>query len=130
MTNPVPDEVEDLLESEPLAAFLGTSADNRPHTAPLWYRYDDGVVEIMTTGQKLENIRSNPYVSISVQKAEAGIPEWMVTMLGTATVVEDEERNRKANRRINMKYGVDADSWQENTLVRIRVATVAYKTFD
>lgn len=130
MANPVPDEVEDLLESEPLAAFLGTSADDRPHVAPLWYRYDDGVVEIMTTGQKLKNIRSNPYVSISVQKAEAGIPEWMVTLLGTATVIEDEERNRVANRRINAKYGVDADSWQENTLVRIRVSSVAYKTFD
>jgi nitroimidazol reductase NimA-like FMN-containing flavoprotein (pyridoxamine 5'-phosphate oxidase superfamily) len=38
----VPDEVEELVTSEPLVATLGTCVDGRPHVAPLWYRYDDG----------------------------------------------------------------------------------------
>ena len=129
MSADVPDPVEGFLTSEPLAAFLGTSRDDRPHVAPLWYRYEDGIVEIATTGQKLENIRANPRVSLAVQKAEGGIPEWMVTLRGTATVVEDEAENREAIRRINRRYGVEEDDWEENTLVRIDVGSASYTDY-
>lgn len=118
-----------MLTSEPLVAFLGTSRDEKPHVAPLWYRYEDGTVELMTTGRKLANVRENDHVSLAVQKDEDGLPEWMVTLQGTATVVEDEAENREANRKLNRKYGVDEDSWAENTLVRVDVGTVAHKTF-
>lgn len=123
MPDPIPDEVTDRLQSEPLAAFLATSRENRPHVAPVWYRYVDGTVEISTTGRKLGNIRANPRVSLAVQKADGGIPEWTVTLLGTATVIEDETENREANRAINRKYGADEDDWAENTLVRIDVGS-------
>jgi hypothetical protein len=53
-----------------------------------------------------------------------------VTLLGTATVVDDEEAFREANRRINRKYGVDEDAHSENTLVRIDVGTASYRTYD
>lgn len=129
MCDAVPDPVEEFLTSEPLAAFLATSRDDRPHVAPLWYRYEDGTVEIATTGQKLENIRANPRVSLSVQKAEAGIPEWMVTLRGTATVIEDEDENREGIRRINRRYGAEDDDWEENTLVRIDVGSGTYTDF-
>lgn len=130
MADALSDEVEELITGEPLVAFLGTCHDDRPHTAPLWYRYEDGVVEIMTTGRKLSDIRANPHVSLAVQTDEGGHPEWMVTLRGTATVVEDEDVQREANRRINEKYGVDADAWEENTLVRIDVSSAFHKTFD
>ena len=129
MSDAVPDTVEAFLTSEPLAGFLGTSQDDRPHVAPLWYRYEDGIVEIATTGQKLENIRANPRVSLAVQKAEAGIPEWMVTLRGTATVVEDEAETREAIQRINRRYGADEDDWEENTLVRIDVGSASYTEY-
>lgn len=130
MRSTIPPEVEELLTSEPLVAHLATSTDDRPHVAPLWYRYEDGVVEIMTTGRKLSNIRENPRVALSVQKDRDGHPEWMVTLRGTATVVEDEETNRRQNRALNRKYEVKEDSWEdENTLVRIEIGSVSYKTF-
>lgn len=129
MAETVPAEAEALLTSEPLVAHLATSTDDRPHVAPLWYRYDDGVVEIMTTGRKLANIRENPRVALSVQKDENGIPEWRVTLRGTATVVDDEAVSREQNRKLNRKYGIDEDSWEENTLVRIDVGSVNYETF-
>jgi nitroimidazol reductase NimA-like FMN-containing flavoprotein (pyridoxamine 5'-phosphate oxidase superfamily) len=129
MDRGVPPEVEELLTGDDTVAHLATSRDDRPHVAPLWYRYEDGTVEIMTTGKKLANARANARVALSVQQAEDGHPEWMVTVRGTATVVEDAEENREANRRINRKYGADQDDWSENTLVRIDVGSVSYQIY-
>ncbi|WP_232700540.1 pyridoxamine 5'-phosphate oxidase family protein [Halobacterium wangiae] len=126
MSQPVPEEVEALLTSEPLVAHLGTSHENRPHVAPLWYTYRDGSIEIVTTGRKLENIQRNPRVALSVQKDEDGRPQWGVTLQGTAEVIEDDEEGREALHRINRKYGVDEDAWSENTPVRIDVDNVKH----
>jgi nitroimidazol reductase NimA-like FMN-containing flavoprotein (pyridoxamine 5'-phosphate oxidase superfamily) len=72
MSDTVPPEAEALLTSEPLIAHLATCTENDPHVAPLWYNYRDGHIEIVTTGQKLANIRANPRVALSVQKDEYG----------------------------------------------------------
>lgn len=130
MGETVPAKAEELLTSEPLVAHLATCHDGRPHAAPLWYRYEDEVVEIMTTGQKLANIRRNPRVALSVQKAEDGHPEWMVVVRGRAHVVEDEAVNREQNAKLNRKYGAEEDAWEEeNTLVRIEIGSTSYKQF-
>ncbi|MFC6765638.1 pyridoxamine 5'-phosphate oxidase family protein [Natrinema soli] len=126
----VPPEAERLLESEPLMAHLGTCAEGRPHVAPVWYRYADGVVEIVTTGQKLANVRENPRVALSVQNDEAGRAQWAVTLLGTATVIADAAETAAARRRINDKYGVDPDAYADNALVRIVVGSATYRTYD
>ena len=122
-------EVEALLTSEPLSAHLATCRDGRPHVAPVWYRYEAGTVEIVTTGRKLADLRTNPYVALSVEKAEGGHPEWTASLLGRATVVDDEAENREAARRINRKYGVAEDAWSENTLVRIDVGSASYRRY-
>ncbi|MFC7141227.1 pyridoxamine 5'-phosphate oxidase family protein [Halosimplex aquaticum] len=152
MEQTVPAEVEELLTGDPVVAHLATYSDGRPHAAPVWFRYepadetpDDegrppepaadahegGVIEVMTTGQKLENVRENPRVALSIEEDEDGHPSWMATIRGTGTVVEDDDENREANRRINRRYGADdPDDWEEeNTLVRIAVGSVSYKTF-
>lgn len=129
MTETVPSEVEDRLTGEPLVAHLATCADGRPHTAPLWYRYEDETVEILTTGVKLANIRKNPRVALSVERDDDGIPEWTVSLRGLATVVDDDEATEAANHRLNEKYGVGEDAWSENTLVRIDVGSVSYQTY-
>ena len=128
MPQTVPDEVESLLTSEPLIAHLATSLNDRPHVAPVWYLYADETVEIVTGGKKLANIRENPRVAVSIQKDEGGHTEWMVSLLGTATVVDDEAAYGAVNRRINEKYDGD-ESHPENMLVRISVGTVNYQTY-
>ncbi len=125
----VPPEAERLLEREPVMAHLGTCVEGRPHVAPVWYRYADDVVEIVTTGRKLANIRQNPWVALSIQKDIAGQTEWMVSLLGTATVIDDEDETAAARRRINEKYDADPDAYAENTLVRIEVGSATYRTY-
>lgn len=126
----IPDEAASLLTESRETAFLATCSDGKPHVAPVWYRYEDGVVELVTTGRKLANLRENPRVSLAVQRAEAGIPEWTVTVLGTATVVDDEAATREANRRINRRYGVEDEAWAgENTLVRVTVGSASVRTY-
>lgn len=129
MPHPVPPEAEELLASEPLMAHFATCADGRPHVAPVWYHYADGVVEVLTGGQKLANVRKNPRVAVSIQKDVGGNAEWMVSLRGTATVVEDPDARRAAAERINPKYGAPADEYPENVLVRVAVGSAHYQTY-
>lgn len=112
-------------------AHVATCRDDRPHVAPVWYRYVDGVVEVVTSGRKLSNLRANPRVAVSVEQSTDGDPDWAVTMRGTATVVDDADATAAANRRINRKYGAPEDAWAgQNTLVRIDVASATVQRYD
>ncbi|OLZ39525.1 pyridoxamine 5'-phosphate oxidase [Natrinema saccharevitans] len=128
----VPPEAERLLEDERLMAHFGTCADGRPHVAPVWYHYlaDEDVVEVVTTGRKLANVGENPRVALSIQQDEDGHARWMVTLLGTATVVDDTAATDAARRRINAKYDADQDAYADNRLVRIDVGSATYRTYD
>ncbi|MFA9516597.1 pyridoxamine 5'-phosphate oxidase family protein [Halopenitus sp. H-Gu1] len=46
----------------------------------------------MTGGKKLENVRRNPRVAVSIEDARGGDVKWNVTLLGRATVHEDPGR--------------------------------------
>ena len=129
MTDGVPDEAASLLADERLVAHLATCEDGRPHVAPVWYRCVDDGIEIVTTGRKLERLRKNPKVSLSIQRGEEGRPDWTVTVLGTAAVIDDEDASRAANRRMNRKYGISEDHWEENVLVRIQVGSASVRTY-
>jgi len=124
-------EARRLLASEPLIAHLSTCRDDRPHVAPIWFDVVDDGIEIVTTGRKLANLRENPRVAMSiVREREAGQPEWHVAVRGTATVVDDEAASREAGRRINRRYGADADAWLENVLVRIDVGSTSVSRYE
>lgn len=118
-----------LVDGARVMAHLATAVDDRPHVAPVWYRYEEGIVEIVTTGQKLANIRRNPRVALSFQKDVDGHTKWMVTMLGSAVVVEDEAETRATMRKINEKYDAPMDAWDDNVLVQIEVGTATAKTY-
>jgi nitroimidazol reductase NimA-like FMN-containing flavoprotein (pyridoxamine 5'-phosphate oxidase superfamily) len=124
MAHTLSDEAADLLTSEPLVGHLATCHDGHPHVAPLWYGVHEGAIELTTTGRKLENVRRNPRVALSVQKADGGDPVWGVTVQGTATVL-DEAETAAVRRRVNRRYGVDEDAWAENVGVRVEVGTDA-----
>ncbi|RQG92717.1 pyridoxamine 5'-phosphate oxidase family protein [Natrarchaeobius halalkaliphilus] len=125
----VPPEAKRRLETETPIAHLATCREGLPHVAPVWYRYENEVIEIVTTGTKLENIRENSRVALSIQADDAGDPDWVVTMLGTGTVIEDDERTATARRRINERYDVKPDAYDENALVRIDIGSATYRTY-
>lgn len=129
MTRTVPPEAEERLTDEPTIAHLATCADDRPHVAPVWYAYADGIVEVLTTGRKLANLRANPRVALSIQRDRGGRTEWMVALRGRATIVEDDAATERAARRINRRYGADETAWQENVLVRIEVGSATYRRY-
>lgn len=121
--------IERLLKGTRVTAHLATCQNGRPHVAPVWYRYEDGVIEVVTAGQKLRNIRANPYVALSVEQSLEGDPIWTVTVRGTATVVEDPTAFETANRQINRKYRADPEDWTDNTLVRIEIGSASSRTY-
>lgn len=125
----LPTAVEELIAGERHVAHLATSVGDRPHAAPLWYRYDGDAIEIATTGQKLANLRRNPRLALSIQSSDDGMPAWMVTIRGTATIVDDEEASAAGRARIHEKYGADPDAFPENVLVRIEIDSVAYRRY-
>lgn len=106
----VPEAVETLIADAAVSAHLATSVDDRPHVAPVWFAYRDGVVSVLTGGRKLANVRENPRVALSIERADGPDADWSVTIRGTARVVEDPERFRSAARRVFRKYqGPDTD---------------------
>jgi nitroimidazol reductase NimA-like FMN-containing flavoprotein (pyridoxamine 5'-phosphate oxidase superfamily) len=125
----VPEQAEALVRDATVMAHVATCVDGRPHAAPVWYVYDDGTFELTTTGRKLENVRRNPRVALSLQRDVEGDTQWTVTALGTAEVVEDDGQFRAVNRRINEKYEFDPDGYADNTLVRVEVGSASYRTY-
>lgn len=127
----VPTVVQDRLQDAALIAHLATCRDGRPHVAPVWYWYDgEDVVEVLTTGRKLDDLSVNPRVSVSIQRDAGGDPEWFVVLRGTASIIRDPEAAVEAAARINPKYGAPPDAWVgENTLVRIEIGSVSYGTY-
>ena len=105
----VPAEVESLVADAPVSAHLATSVDDRPHVAPVWYGYRDGVLYFVTGGRKLSNVRRNRRVALSIEDARGGDVAWNVTLLGRATVSDDPDRMDWARGWIYEKYD-DADA--------------------
>lgn len=141
MSATVPAALEARITDRPLMAHLATSADDRPHAAPVWYGYADGVFDVVTGGRKLRNVRRNPRVALSMQEDEAGDALWGATFLGTATLVHDAEQVRAGIYRAWSKYvGDDVADWPEEyraeyesperPLTRVTVLTVSYSTYE
>lgn len=124
----VPPEIEELIAGARLSAHVATSINDRPHVAPVWYVYDDDVVSFVTSGKKLKNIRENPKVALSIEKADTDGFHWTVTLLGTATVIEDRAVVRRVGTRIDEKYANDED-FEFQPLVEVDVQTAMSQVF-
>ena len=127
----VPAAAEELLTSRREMAHVSTSVDDRPHVAPVWYYYEDETVEFVTGGKKLENIRANPRVALSVEHSENGHGQWHVVLFGTATVITDEDELWAGRTRLFQRYRdreptLEQDGEPPEALVRVDVGSTAY----
>lgn len=134
-------ETEELIADAKLMAHLATSVTDRPHVAPVWYAYDEGLLSVLTGGKKLAHIQQNPRVAVSIEKHTNGDAEWMVSLLGTATVHTESTRINEAARDVFPKYlGSDEEEWPEyhqqaltdeppNPLIEIEIASATPTRF-
>ena len=127
----VPDQVEARIADAALSAHLATSAADRPHVAPVWYVYEAGSLWLFTGGRKLRNLRENDRVAVSIERADPdGTAHWHVTLLGSARVVEDDERAAAVEAGLARKYGYEgSDGDESGALVEIAVGSASLSDY-
>jgi PPOX class probable F420-dependent enzyme len=86
------DAARELIESEALAHLVTIEADGRPQVSCVWVGLEDGDIVFASLGErrKLDNIRRDPRVSLSIEGTAMnpiGLREYLVVH-GTARIVE------------------------------------------
>jgi PPOX class probable F420-dependent enzyme len=95
------EDVQEFLKEGNVAVLATADARGRPHAAPIWYLYEDGVF-LMSTGegsQKHRNIERNPEAALVIDRRT--LPYFAVTVRGRAEIgppVTEEQRSRIARR--------------------------------
>ncbi|MFB6143275.1 MAG: pyridoxamine 5'-phosphate oxidase family protein [Halorientalis sp.] len=122
----VPAEAEELITDCLEMAHVATARDDRPHVAPVWYRYESETVEFVTGGRKLDNLRENPRIAVSIERSEDGVGQWHVVMFGRAEIITDEEELWAGRTRLFRKYRdreptLEEDGEPPEALVRVDV---------
>lgn len=83
------DEVEALLQQAAVARLATHGPGRRINLSPLWFCWAEGRAYAYTRGQKVENLRRDPFCTLTVDRNER-YPELHGVMLeGRATVLED-----------------------------------------
>jgi PPOX class probable F420-dependent enzyme len=79
-------EIDAYLAGPHVAHFASIRQDGTPHISPVWYRWEDGKVTVVSgdSAVKTRNVRQNPKVAISVATDEW--PYQYVILEGDATV--------------------------------------------
>ena len=88
----IPDSARELLESEALGHLVTIEADGSPQVSCVWVGLEDGDIVFASIGgrRKLDNIRRDPRVSLSVEgtgMSPLGLREYLVVH-GTARIEE------------------------------------------
>ena len=96
------DELVQFLDEAHVAHLVTLRPNGKPHVAPVWYVWD-GSKAVVMAGQdaiKVNNVRRNPAVSLSIAAAQR--PYHYVIIEGLATVTRDD-LDRQV-RRICVRY--------------------------
>ena len=88
----IPDAARELIESEALGHLVTLDPDGRPQVSCVWVGLEDGDVVFASLGErrKLDNIRRDPRVSLSIEGTAInpiGLREYLVVH-GTARIEE------------------------------------------
>jgi PPOX class probable F420-dependent enzyme len=124
-TSPLPEELVAFL-AEPNPAVIATlTPKGEPHSAATWYVWDDGrvLVNMAATRKRLENMRHDPHVSLTVLDKN----EWyrQLTLRGRVTEISDDDGfagiDRLSVHYLGQPYGhreaprvnawIEVDSW-------------------
>jgi PPOX class probable F420-dependent enzyme len=99
---------EAFLRRANIAVLATVGRDGRPHAAPVWYLYEEGVF-IISTGRgsrKHRNIEHNPNVTLVIDRR--ALPYYAVMLHGRAEIgppLSEGERLRLATRYLGEQMG-------------------------
>ncbi len=122
---------EAFLHQVNVAVLSTVDAEGRPHGAPVWYLYEDGVFTISTDrgSQKHKNISANPNIALTIDKRD--LPYYAVMARGRAELkigFSDEDRLRLAVRYLGEKLGAayagQTRVFDESVTIRLRPSKV------
>ncbi len=122
----ISNEASDFLDRANIAIMATIGPGNRPHAAPVWYLYEDGVF-IMSTGrgsQKHRNVEAQPEITLVVDRRS--LPYYAVMAQGRAEIgprLADEERRRMATRYLGEKLArayLERVSGEDSVTIRLR----------
>ena len=121
-----PVEREEFLAGVHIGVFAVGRPGEAPLAAPVWYRYGDGVVEIVTAARtrKVAVLRSSPEATLCVQREEN--PPAYVTVEGTVSIEPLPEGlvAEIATRYLGPEGGaMFAETAEDDTLLRLRIHT-------
>ena len=102
------DDMQDFLAQAHIAVLATVDSKGRPHAAPVWYLYDNGVFTVSTGigSQKHKNISTNPNICLTIDKRD--LPYYAVMAHGRAEIgpsLSDDDRLRLAVRYLGDKVG-------------------------
>ena len=105
---PCVEDREAFLQKPNVAVLSTVDSAGRPHAAPVWYLYEDGVFVISTGigSQKHKNVLANPNVCLTIDKRD--LPYYAVMVHGRAEIgpqFTPEERLRLAVRYLGDRLG-------------------------
>jgi PPOX class probable F420-dependent enzyme len=117
---------EEFLKQPNLAVLTTVDAKGRPHGAPIWYLYDEGVFVISTGrgSQKHKNLTANPNVCLVIDKRS--LPYFVVMAHGRVEIgapLSSDDRLRMAVRYLGEEVGrryVERTSEEDSITVRLR----------
>jgi PPOX class probable F420-dependent enzyme len=120
------DDREAFLHEPNVAVLTSVGADGRPHAAPVWYFYDDGVFTISTdrNSKKHRNLQANPNVCLVIDKRD--VPYFVVMAHGAAELgppLPEADRLRIAVRYLGEERGkryFDRTTGEDAITVRLR----------
>ena len=117
---------EEFLKQANVAVLATVDGKGRPHAAPVWYLYDDGVFVISTGrgSQKHRNLAANPEVTLVVDRRT--LPYFAVMAHGRVEIgppLSDGDRLRLAVRYLGEDIGrqyVAQTAGEDSITVRLR----------
>ena len=127
---PCVDDREAFLQQANIAVLATVDADGRPHAAPVWYFYEDGVFTISTDShsRKHKNIAANPNIALTIDKRD--LPYYAVMLHGRAELgpmFSPQERLRLAIRYLGDERGrryVELTKSENSITIRLRPTKV------
>jgi PPOX class probable F420-dependent enzyme len=120
------DDVQDFLAQPNIAVLATVDRKGRPHAAPVWYLYEDGVFTISTArgSQKHKNLEGNPNATLVIERRD--IPYYAVMARGAVELgpgFTPEQRLRLATHYLGEELGrryVERTPGEDSISIRLR----------